>query len=150
MDTDTNPHAEGRQHTDTGLEDGAAQSLAQLLAGTRDLCNETLDHARGIRDLAFMELDLAMSTLQWWIATLVLFAVCSIMAGSFVIAATVIVFTETTFSPSATILLMGGLSAAAACALFLCLKTLAKKMTFRTLREHLAQPQDNKHVETQS
>lgn len=143
MDTHTNPHAEAGQQTDTRLEDGAAQSLAQLLGGTRDLCTETLDHVRGIGDLAFMELDMAMSTLQWWLGTLVLFAVCSIMAGTFVIAATVIVFTETTFSPSATILLMGGLSAAAACVLFLCLKTLAKKMTFRTLRAHLTRPHES-------
>jgi membrane protein implicated in regulation of membrane protease activity len=97
-----------------------------------------------------MEFDLAMSTLQWWIATVVLFAVCSIMAGTFLIAATVIVFTQATFSPGATILLMGGLSAAAACVLFFCLKTLAKKMTFRTLRDHLTRPEDNKHVETRA
>lgn len=148
MDTHTNPHAETPHHTGNRLEDGAAQSLAQLLGSTRDLWTESLDHVRGIGDLAFMELDLAISTLQWWIGALVLFAVCSIMAGSFVIAATVIVFTESTFSPSATILLMGGISAAAACALFLCLKTLAKKMTFRTLREHLTRPQVSTNVET--
>lgn len=143
MDIHTNPHPQAGQHTDTRPEDGAAQSLAQLLGGTRDLYAETLDHVRGIGDLAFMELDLAMSTLQWWIGTLVLFAVCSIMAGSFVIAATVVVFTGDTFSPGATILLMGGISAAAACALFLCLKILAKKMTFRTLRAHLTRPHES-------
>lgn len=143
MDTDTNPHAEASQHADTRLEDGAAQSLAQLLGGTRDLYADTLNHVRGIGDLAFMELDLAMSTLQWWIGTLVLFAVCCIMAGSFAIAATVIVFTQATFSPSATILLMGGLSAAAAGVLFLCLRSLAKKMTFRTLRAHLTRAHES-------
>jgi len=150
VDTDTHPQAATGPHTDTRPEDGAAQSLAQLLGGTHDLFTETLDHVRGIGDLAFMELELAMSTFQWWLGVLVLFVVCSIMAGTFVIAATVIVFTGTTFSPSATILLMGGLSAAAACVLFFCLKSLAKKMTFRTLREHLTRPQDNEHVETRS
>lgn len=148
METHTNPHAQAGQQTDTGAENGGAQSLTQLLGGARELCAESLDHVRGIGELAFLELDQAISTLQWWIGTLVLFAVCSIMAGTFVIAATVIVFTESTFSPGVTILLMGGLCAAAACVLFLCLKGLARKMTFSTLRDHLTRPQDNHRVET--
>jgi hypothetical protein len=148
MDTHSNPCAESGQRIDSQHEEGSAQSLAQLLADARELCADTLDQFRGFGDLAFMEFDLAVSTLQWWIAALVLFSVCSIMACTFIIAASVVLFTDTVFSPVATMLLLGGINAAAACGLFLCLKILARKMTFRTLRAQLMQPQDNKHVET--
>lgn len=150
MDPHSNPYAEEGQRIDSQHEDGGAQSLAQLLAGARDLCAGTLDQFRGIGDLAFMELDQAVSTLQWWIGALVLFIVSSIMACTFIVAASVIVFTDSVFSPVATMLLLGGINASVACGLFLCLKTLARKMTFRTLRAHLTRPQDNNHVETRS
>lgn len=148
MDAPTDPYMQEGQQTDTGAENSGAQSLTQLLDDARELCAQTFDHVRGIGELAFVELDQTISTLQWWLGTLVLFAVCSIMAGTFIIAATVVIVTESSISPGATILLMAGLCAATAGVLFLCLKRLAKKMTFSTLRSHLTRPQDRHHVQT--
>jgi hypothetical protein len=147
MDVQSNPYGRSGEQPDAKADNGGAQSLTQLLEGVRELCGQTVEHARGIGELAFLELDQTISTLQWWLGTLVLFAVCSIMAAAFVIAATVVAFTESTFSPGATILLMAALCALAACVLFLCLRGLAKKMTFSTLRSQLTRPQDKQHVE---
>ena len=146
MDAQSNPYGQAGEPHEAEADNAGAQSLTQLLEGVRELCGQTVEHVRGIGELAFLELDQTIATLQWWLGTLVLFAVCSIMAGTFVIAATVVAFTESTFSPGATILLMGALCAAAACVLFLCLRGLAKKMTFSTLRSQLTRPQDNPHV----
>ena len=113
MDAQSNPYGQAGEPHEAEADNAGAQSLTQLLEGVRELCGQTVEHVRGLGELAFVELDQTIATLQWWLGTLVLFAVCSIMAGTFVIAATVVAFTESTFSPGATILLMGALCAAA-------------------------------------
>ena len=125
-----------------------APSLEQLMAVTRDLYAEYTGQVRGIAELAFLELELAISSLQWWVWTLALFSVCSVMTFTFLISAVLIVFTDTTLSPTAAMLLMGGTSATLALLLFYCMKVLARKMVFTTLRKHLTQPQGEEHAET--
>lgn len=134
------PNAELGKPVEAAYAEHEARSLEQLIADTRDLYAETTDQFKGIADLAFMELNLAISSFHIWVWTLALFSVASIMTCTFVVAATLIGLTATALSPVAVMLVMGGLSAIATCLLFLYLKVLSRKMTFRTLRHHLTRP----------
>ena len=58
------------------------QSLEQLLAGTRSLYADTAGQFKGLVELAMMELELAIASAQWWLWTLVMFGVCSVMTGT--------------------------------------------------------------------
>ncbi len=148
MDSDTNPYTEPEKLAEPPPAEDEAQSLEQLLAGSRQLFAQVTGQFKGIGELAFMELELAISSLGWWVLTLALFSVSSVMTFCFVVAAALIVFTETAISPVVAMLIMGGSSAVAACVFFLVLKVLSRQMTFRTLRKHLTQPQGDDHVET--
>lgn len=149
MTPHNNPYVDlSNGSTEPRNEENGAQSLEQLFAGTRELFVQTTGQLRGISELAFMELDLAISSFHWWVWTLVLFSVSSVMTFTLIIAAALLAFTENAISPSAVMLIMGGLSALVASGLFLCLKALSKKMTFNTLRAQLTQPQADDHVKT--
>tara|TARA_R110002124_G_scaffold63044_1_gene172272 strand:- start:1062 stop:1508 length:447 start_codon:yes stop_codon:yes gene_type:complete len=124
------------------------QSLEQLLADTRILYADTVGQFRGTAELALMEFELALSSIQWWLWTLALFGVCTVMSGTLLVTATVIAIAETAVSPASIIAVMGVCCALAASVLYLCLKSLSGKMTFNTLRKHLTQAQDEKHGET--
>lgn len=121
-------------------------TLEQLIANTREVYATHAAQARGIAELAFMEFDLAVATFHWWLGTLALFGVASIMTCTLLIAATVIVFTESTISPTLMLLVMGSASAGVTFALMLALRFLYQKMTFRTLRQHLTQPGNGAHA----
>jgi hypothetical protein len=122
-------------------------SLDELTLGARDLYTETTAQIRGIGELAFMELELAIRSLQWGIWTLFMFGACSVMAGTFLLMAIVLVLIQSSVPPAAIMLLCGMFSATAALFLFFGLRSLTKRMTFTNLRGHLTQVRDEGHVE---
>lgn len=122
-------------------------SLDELLSSARDLYSETTAQIRDIGELAFMELELAIRSLQWGIWTLFMFGACSVMAGTFLMMAIVLVMIKSSVPPAAVMLACGIFSATAAFFLFLGLRSLTKRMTFNNLRGHLTQARDDKHVE---
>ncbi|MCB1705549.1 MAG: hypothetical protein KDI17_11835 [Halioglobus sp.] len=119
------------------------QSLEQLLAGTRSLYADTAGQFKGLVELAMMELELAIASAQWWLWTLVMFGVCSVMTGTLLITAIVLAIAGDALSPAAVVAVLGVCCALAASVLFLFLKSLSRKMAFKTLRAHLAQQQGN-------
>jgi hypothetical protein len=126
----------------------AKPALDQLVASSRDLYIESTAQLRDIGELAFMELELAIKSLQWGILALLMFGASSIMACMFLMLATVLVLVGSSVSPAAVMLLCGGFSAVAACFLSLGLRSLTTKATFRNLRNHLTRVHDESLPET--
>lgn len=120
--------------------------LDDLVDGARDLYSETAAQIRDIGELAFMELELALRSLQWGIWTLFMFGACSVMAGTFLMMSIVLVMVKSSVPPAAVMLACGVFSATAALFLFLGLRSLTRRMTFQNLRGHLTESRDNSHV----
>jgi hypothetical protein len=134
------------QGIDPGLgsapDDMEKPTLDQLMASIRELYADSTVQLREIGELAFMELELAIRSLQWGVLALLMFGASSIMACTFLMLATVLVLVESKVSPAAVMFFCGGFSAVAACCLYFCLRYLTKKMTFRNLRNHLTRAHD--------
>ncbi len=122
-------------------------SLQEMAYSARELYSETTAQLRDIGELAFMELEVAIRSLQWGIWTLFMFGACSVMAVSFLMVAIVLVLIESSVPPAAVMLVCAVCSATAAFFLFLGLKSLTKRMTFTNLRGHLTQVRGDAHVE---
>jgi hypothetical protein len=117
-------------------------ALEQLLSSTRELYAETTAQFRDIGELAFMELELAIKSLQWGILALLMFGATSIVAFTFLVIAAVLILVNSSFSTAAVLVFCAGFSAIAAGCLYLSLRSLTKKMTFSNLRSHLTRSQD--------
>jgi hypothetical protein len=148
MDTPTEQRSELNEQIKAAYADDSMQSLQQLLSGTRELYAETAGQVRNIGELAFMELELAVSSFQWMMLALALFCVTCIMTFTFIVAAALIAIANTAYPPIVMLLVMAGLCIGLACCLFMWLKVLSRKMTFSTLRNHLTRPQVASHVDT--
>lgn len=146
MNTEQGPHS-GERLAPT-LHDVDEPTLDQLASSARDLYSESAAQLRDIGELAFMELELALRSLQWGIWTLFMFGACSVMACTFLMMAIVLVLINSSVPPAAVMLVCGVFSATAAFFLFLGLRSLTRRMTFKNLRGHLTQAQEKPYVET--
>ena len=141
MDSESRPgfNAQDREYPTPDPHDTNTPSFESLVNSTRELYVDTAAQVRDIGELAFMELELAIRSLQWGIWALLMFGACSVMACTFLMVATVLLLVESTVSPAIVMLLCGGCSAFAAVFLYVCLRFLTKKMSFTHLRSHLTQ-----------
>jgi hypothetical protein len=137
------------EHQNTGAGEHLAPpppaeqpTLEQLICSTRELYADTAAQFRDVGELAFMELELAIKSLQWGVWAVLLFGASSVMAFSFLVLAMTILLMENTVSPALASLLIGGFCGGTACLLYLWLRSLARKMTFQNLRRHLTQQRD--------
>jgi hypothetical protein len=135
---------EHRQPTQQAREN---PSLDELVSSAHELYSDTTAQIRGIGELAFMELELAIRSLQWGIWTLFMFGACSVMAGTFLLLAIALLLMESSFPPATVMLVCSVFSATAAAFLLLGLRSLTKRMTFKNLRRHLTQAREANHVE---
>lgn len=128
-----------REGDNPPTETGDHISLDRLVTSTQELYAETTAQFRDIGELAFMELELAVKSLQWGVVALLLLTTCSVLACIFLIAAIVLALANIGVSPALLLLVCGGVSAVASSVLYLFLRSLTKKMTFSNLRNHLFQ-----------
>ncbi len=118
------------------------------MSSTRELYAETTAQLRDLGELAFMELELAIKSLQWGMLALLMLGASSMLAFTFLMVAAVLTLVNSSVSPAVVMLLCGGFSAIAACFLYLYLRSLTKKMTFSNLRSHLTQTRDETRVKS--
>lgn len=150
MDPESGPGstAAGREQIPPVPRAISTTSLESLVTSTRELYVETSAQVRDIGELAFMELELAIRSLQWGIWALLMFGACSVLACTFLMVATALLLVNSSVSPAVIMLFCGGFSAIAAGFLYLCLRSLTKKMTFTHLRSHLTQLKDATRVKS--
>jgi len=122
-------------------------SLEKLLNYCRELATETTSQFRDVGDLAFMELELAVTTSKWWILAMVMFCTSSVLAFTFIVSAAVLLFVESG-SSAMVLLICGAVNAVVACFLLVAIKSLSKKMVFRNLRQQLTKAKPGSNVET--
>lgn len=130
------------------VHDAGEPTLDRLTSSARDLYSESAAQLRDIGELAFMELELAIRSLQWGIWTLLMFGACSVMACTFLMMAIVLVLINSGVPPAAVMLVCAAFSATAAFFLFLGLRSLTTRMTFRNLRGHLTQVREERHADS--
>lgn len=121
-------------------------TLDDLSVGVRELYGESTAQLRDIGELAFMELELAIRSLQWGLWALFMFGACSVMTATFLMMTVVLVLVKSSVPPAAAMLVCGVFSATAALFLFLGLRSMTRRMAFRNLRGHMTQMQDAAHV----
>lgn len=125
-------------HTVRGKDPTDDASLAAIVADVRHLWDESAAQARGVSELAFLELNLAATSLRRMLwATLVLAGLALTIWG-FLLAAVTAALIEHGLSLSVSLLVGAMANAAAAAALMAFIRTLAQDIQFRNLRRYLS------------
>lgn len=114
-----------------------AASLDSVIAHVLELYNEVGQQLRGVGELAFMELELALASLKWSLLTVLMLAAASIMTLTLLIVSVILLFLPQGVSAVSVVLLCTVGCALVAAGFFLVLRVLTKRLYFAGLRSQL-------------
>jgi hypothetical protein len=120
--------------------------LEQLLAGTQALLEETSSQLRDVGELAFLEFELAISCFKWSLVAVIVLAAAGALGCTFLLAGLVFALTGLGFTPMTAMFVCAGVAALLVVILVLWLRSLAKKMSFGKLRDHLTRSPEQPRV----
>jgi len=119
--------------TDAGC---GTPALEQLLQQSRELVADGVKQVRDTGELAFMELESAIAALKWWLCATIMFSTCSVLAGTFLTVAILMMFMDTA-SLGTVLWLCAGFNVIAAGILVVCIRSLTGKLVFKNLRRQI-------------
>jgi hypothetical protein len=122
---------------------GEAASLESVIAHAVELYGEAGAQLRDLGELAFMELDLAVSSLKWSLLTMLMLGAASIMTMTLLIVSVILLFLPQGVSAVSIVLLCALGSALTAAGFFLVLRVLTRRLYFSGLRSQLRDAPDD-------